>query len=75
MDAIAHAKTIIGWYENLMEGEIPPEWMWHLPEELNEHFDKVRANRKAGKTPVEEEEIDGPVIQNEYARGRGRNPR
>lgn len=74
MDAIAHANMIIGWYENLMEDEIPPMWMWHLPDELDRHFTDVRANRKAGTQPTDDD-IDGPVIENELAKHRGRNAR
>ena len=61
---------ILAWQENLPEDEMPPRWMWTLPDELNRHFRDVRARRK--NPDGYDDEIDGPVIENEYAKGRGR---
>ena len=49
--AIQHANTILGWYENLPEEEMPERWMWPFPEELEEWFDEVKAarDRKYGR--------------------------
>ena len=49
---------------------MPPSWMWHLDEELERHFDRVKERRKSGRTDDDRE--TGPMIRNEYARGRGR---
>lgn len=51
---------------------MPPEWMWHLGHELERHFEQVKDRRKAGNRDTDDEEVSGPVIHNEYARGRGR---
>jgi hypothetical protein len=50
---------------------MPPEWMWHLGHELERHFELVKDRRRAG-TRDDDDEPAGPMIQNEYARGRGR---
>jgi hypothetical protein len=72
MTAIGHAMTILGWFEHLPEADMPPVWMWHLSDELEKHFTKVKERRMAGTSSAEDDRIDGPVIHNEYARGRGR---
>jgi hypothetical protein len=51
--------------------------MWSLDEELERHFEKVKARREAGKVGSDDDDDDddedvGMTIQNEYARGRGR---
>lgn len=52
---------------------MPPRWMWTLPEELDEHFAKVKADRGSGNS--DPDEPPGPTIKNEYAENRGRNVR
>jgi hypothetical protein len=51
---------------------MPPPWMWHLDEELEEHFEKVVEKRKSGRDDDDDDHDAGPMIRNEYARGRGR---
>lgn len=63
--------TILGWYEHLTEEDRPPMWMWHLDDELERHFEKVKEKRKSGAAVDDEPEV-GPMIRNEYARRRGR---
>lgn len=70
--AISHAVMVIGWQENLLEAEIPPRWTWTLDDELGRHFDWIRSQRESGS---DIEPMDGPTMQNEYARNRGRNAR
>lgn len=70
--AIAHATTILGWFEHLSEEDMPPEWMWHIGHELERHFDHVKERRKSGARDDDDDQPAGPMIQNEYARGRGR---
>ena len=73
MNAVAHAMTILGWFEHLTEDDLPPEWMWHLTEELEDHFEMVKERRKSGASSRDDDERpSGPMIRNEYARGRGR---
>jgi hypothetical protein len=59
---------VLDWYENLVPEEVPPQWMWIFPEELDVWFDNVereRKNRYGGKSG------DDGMMQNEYAKGRG----
>lgn len=49
---------------------MPPEWMWHLNEELERHFDKVKERHRSGRDTDDGDE--GFMIRNEYAKGRGR---
>lgn len=52
---------------------MPPAWMWHLSHELERHFDKVKERRKSGnRDRDDDDDAPGPMIRNEYARGRGR---
>jgi hypothetical protein len=65
--------TILGWYENLPQEDMPPRWMWHLNDDLERHFEKMKAKRSSGSRDNDDEEwAPGATIQNEYARGRGR---
>jgi hypothetical protein len=67
---------IIFWQENLLEKEMPPRWMWALDEELNRHFEHVKAKRSSDYDVDDDDDRPaGPMLQNEYARGRGRNAR
>lgn len=70
--ALAHAVMILGWQENLLEGEMPPRWTWALDEELNRHFERVKADRDSGR---DADSDDGPMMTNEYAQDRGRHAR
>lgn len=45
MRAITHAQTVISWQENLLNDEMPPEWMWPFDEELEGWFDEVERKR------------------------------
>lgn len=54
--AVAHADTVLHWRENLMSEEMPPEWMWPFPDELNKWFEQVEFDREArakGEDPGE----------------------
>lgn len=73
MSAISHAAMILNWFENLLENEQPPRWMWALDEDLAQHFERVKADRDSGMDS--DPGGDGPMMQNEYARDRGRNAR
>ena len=62
--AIQHAHTILGWFENLSEEEIPPGWMWPFPDELEEWFDEVKElrrqkNDRGGNGDPEAPNMDG----------------
>lgn len=61
---------ILSWQDNVPRKDMPPEWMWCLPDELVDHFEEVRAAREEGR---ERDDDDAPgMLRNEYARGRGR---
>ena len=66
--AISHANKILDWHENMVEDDIPPEWMWTFDEALNEWFEDLKASR-ANPTP---EHTEVPMMENEFAAGRGR---
>jgi hypothetical protein len=44
--AIEHADRILGWMENMSDDEVPPVHIWHLPDELDYHFEQVKQERK-----------------------------
>lgn len=71
MVAINHGITILSWLTNLTDEEMPPRWSWHLTDELERHFEAVKANRGAG--PDNDDSPSGAMLKNEYAQGRGRN--
>jgi hypothetical protein len=50
---------------------MPPEWMWPFDEELEHWFEDVERQRKSkwGRHGDEDEEIDGPVMENELTKG------
>jgi hypothetical protein len=47
--------------------------MWEFAEDLNEHFDRIRANARNGRSEPDDDEPSGPMMVNELARRRGRN--
>jgi hypothetical protein len=49
--------------------------MWELPEELEIHFEWVKEQRGSGHQERDDDQIGGAMMQNEYARGRGRESR
>lgn len=67
--AVTHALTVLGWQENLLSEEMPPEWMWPLTDELEEWFEEVSARRRDGTSRDDLE--DAPdMMQNTLTRGR-----
>jgi hypothetical protein len=63
---------IVFWQENVLEKDMPPRWMWSLDEELSRHFERVR-DRDGSDVNDDDDRPAGPMLQNEYAKGRGRN--
>lgn len=54
---------------------MPPEWMWLLDEELIDHFERIKSERQSRYGTPSRDDDDGDnglMMQNEYARGRGR---
>lgn len=67
--AIEHAHRIIDWQENLAEKEIPPQWMWHLDDEVGPFLEEVfRARREKYGTDEGREEAE--MMSNDLAKGR-----
>jgi hypothetical protein len=66
---------IMFWQENVLEKDTPPRWMWSLDEELSDHFERVKAKRDGGDDDDDRDDGPGPMLQNEYAKNRGRNAR
>jgi hypothetical protein len=46
VSAVSHANLILSWQENLLDGEMPPQWMWHLDHELRVWFERIDEKRK-----------------------------
>lgn len=55
------------WYDNLMEEEVPPRWMWPFSEELKGWFEEVKKNRESNRNPSSADEPE--MTQNELAEG------
>lgn len=66
--AVAHAHTILSWQENLVEDEVPPEWMWALDEELEDWFEAVKDAREERRGGGGEDREVVPMLQNEMTR-------
>jgi hypothetical protein len=55
---------------------MPPRWMWSLDDELNRHFEWIRKQREDPDDRDDDEPHSvGPMLENEYAKTRGRNAR
>lgn len=54
---------------------MPPRWMWALEDDLKIHFQRVVARRENGGIDDDDREDTAPMLQNEYAKNRGRNAR
>lgn len=65
--AIQHANTILTWHENLPEEEMPPEWMWPFPDELEEHFAEVKWARKQKYNGSGGDDDDWGMVENEWS--------
>lgn len=68
--AIEQAHRILDWQENLTEDEMPPEWMWHVDDEVGPFLEEVfRVRReKMGGDSGGREVAD--MMSNELAEGR-----
>lgn len=66
-NAIRLGLTFLG-FEELPEEDIPPRRIWMDGEKLEEHFNAVRARRKAQAEGKDTPEIEDPV-ENEAAAG------
>lgn len=47
VEAIAQAHTILDWYANMPEEDIPPMHLWPFAEELHEWFEIHKAHKRS----------------------------
>lgn len=73
--AIVHAYRVIDWYADLTEKEMPPEWMWAHEDALETHLNRVIEDRKSkyGLSSSGDSDETPGMVQNELAKGRGRD--
>lgn len=57
---VSYADHILELEANLSSDEMPPEWKWPLPWEMDDHLTKVVADRKA-KYGGDDDDDDEPV--------------
>ena len=67
--AVAHAHTVLHWQENLFDEDMPPEWMWPLVDELDDHFAAVMARRKERYGDGNDSDDAPEMAQNELTKG------
>lgn len=67
--AISHADKILDWHENLMEKDIPPEYMWPFDDALTEWFEDIKAAHESGGDQPDDRTVV-PLVSNELAEGR-----
>lgn len=65
-DAIRTSLMFLG-FEEMPEGDTPPKRIWLDNEALKEHFDMLKAKRKAEADPDSPQVPDGPMKQNSLA--------
>ncbi len=56
-----------------MPEELPPQWMWHLDDPLEDWFaevDRKREERISGDSSSLSDDNSGTWVENEYAKGR-----
>lgn len=58
----------MSWFENILPAEIPPEWMWPFPEELDTWWDEVKQAREMGGMSRMEPGEDVPMMSNDLAK-------
>lgn len=63
MIALDHATRILGWQEHLSEDEMPERWKWHLDWELEEHFERVKIERKEKYGTTSSDDDDEPEFE------------
>lgn len=73
--AFAHAAQVIRWEQTLDKGEMPPEWMWPFPDDLNLWFEDVQAARDERASPNSDAGDDGDMVENDLAPRRPRSRR
>lgn len=67
MRAVSHALQIVHWQENLAGDDMPPRWMWHLDDALNDHFSAVQFRRDAERDRTASDEPAPRLMRNALA--------
>lgn len=63
---------VIGWEANLDTDEMPPEWMWPFPDDLELWFEDVKQARKERFSGGQDDNDDDDMVENELAPRRAR---
>lgn len=65
--AVRHAQRILAWFENRREKDIPPEWMWPFPDEIDRWFDDVdrkdKPERESPDSGWEDNELAAELVK------------
>lgn len=65
-EAISHGLSILGWFENFQESEMPDENLWDDAEAIERHFKVIIAKRDEGysgdTTPPDEEMMGNDLV-------------
>lgn len=67
--AIQHAHTILNWFENLPEEEVPPGWMWPFADEVGEWFEEIREIRRQKNDRHSDDRETVPMTDNAWQPG------
>lgn len=70
LKTISHTTKILDWHENLMEKDVPPEWMWPFDKELEKHFEKVKEEMANPTSEATDDRTQVPLMTNELAHDR-----
>ncbi len=57
----------MGWQENLFGEDMPPEWMWALPDSLEDWFAEVERRREQKYGTSKDEDESSLMMSNELA--------
>ncbi len=61
---------LVFWQENLAEEDMPPEFMWHLDEELDAWFADVKRRRESRNDPRNDDLEEPELVKNPNVRRR-----
>lgn len=62
MEAISHGLTVLSWFENNAEKDMPPENIWDDTEGLEEHWKAVRLRMAEGVSSPDDDDSDEPGL-------------
>lgn len=62
MEAISHGLTILSWFENYVEKDMPSENIWDDAEGLEQHWKAVRLRAADGVSKSDDDDSDEPGL-------------